>query len=156
MLVLIDGRSVYSPLFSGDLRETLDVMLQDVDRIEVISGPGATLWGANAMNGVINIITRTSYLTQGSFIDAGGGNQEQLGGARYGERINPDTTFRVYGFGFHRGAMELADGSSAHDGWSKGQAGFRADWTNGARFGHGEGDVYGARKTPWIIPTDRC
>ncbi len=129
LLILIDGRSVYTPLYSGIYANTLDVMLEDIDRIEVISGVGATLWGANAMNGVINIITRSSYLTQGSFIDAAGGEQEQLGGARYGGRINSDTTFRVYGFGFYRDAMELADGSSAHDGWSKGQAGFRADWT---------------------------
>ncbi len=142
LLILIDGRSVYTPLFSGIYANTLDVMLEDIDRIEVISGVGATLWGANAMNGVINIITRTSYLTQGSFIDAGGGNQEQLGGARYGERINPDTTFRVYGFGFHRGAMELADGSSAHDGWSKGQAGFRADWSTERDSVTVQGDVY--------------
>jgi iron complex outermembrane receptor protein len=129
LLILIDGRSVYTPLYSGIYANTLDVMLEDVDRIEVISGVGATLWGANAMNGVINIITRPSYLTQGSFIDAGAGNQEQLAGVRYGDRINSDATFRVYGFGFHRAAMELADGSSAHDGWSKGQAGFRTDWT---------------------------
>jgi iron complex outermembrane receptor protein len=129
LLILIDGRSVYTPLYSGIYANTLDVMLEDIDRIEVISGVGATLWGANAMNGVINIITRASYVTQGSFVDAAGGDQEQLGGARFGGRINSDSTFRVYGFGFHRGAMELADGSSAHDGWSKGQAGFRADWT---------------------------
>jgi iron complex outermembrane receptor protein len=129
LLILIDGRSVYTPLYSGIYANTLDVMLEDIDRIEVISGVGATLWGANAMNGVINIITRPSYLTQGSFIDAAGGNQEQQGGARYGARIDPDTTFRVYGFGFQRDAMELADGTSAHDGWSKGQGGFRADRT---------------------------
>jgi len=129
LLILIDGRSVYTPLYSGIYANTLDVMLEDIDRIEVISGVGASLWGANAMNGVINIITRSSYLTQGSFIDTGGGNQERFAGARYGGRIDSDTTFRVYGFGFQRGAMELADGSNAHDGWSKGQAGFRADWT---------------------------
>jgi iron complex outermembrane receptor protein len=142
LLILIDGRSVYTPLYSGLYANTLDVMLEDIDRIEVISGVGATLWGANAMNGVINIITRTSYLTQGSFVDAGGGNQDQFGGARYGGRINADTTFRVYGFGFDRGAMELADGSSAHDGWSKGQAGFRADWTTEHDSMTVQGDFY--------------
>jgi iron complex outermembrane receptor protein len=128
LLILIDGRSVYTPLYSGIYANTLDVMLEDVDRIEVISGVGATLWGANAMNGVINIITRSSYLTQGSFAEAGAGNQEQLAGALWGARASSDATFRVYGFGFHRGAEELADNSSAHDGWSKGQAGFRGDW----------------------------
>jgi iron complex outermembrane receptor protein len=142
LLILIDGRSVYTPLYSGIYANTLDVMLEDIDRIEVISGVGATLWGANAMNGVINIITRASYLTQGSFVDAAGGDQEQLGGARYGGRINADATFRVYGFGFHRGAMELADGSSAHDGWSKGQAGFRADWSTEPDSLTVQGDFY--------------
>jgi len=142
LLILIDGRSVYTPLYSGIYANTLDVMLEDIDRIEVISGVGATLWGANAMNGVINIITRTSYLTQGSFLDAAGGDQEQLGGARYGGRINPDTTYRVYGFGFHRGAMELADDSDAHDGWSKGQTGFRADWTTERDSVTAQGDFY--------------
>jgi iron complex outermembrane receptor protein len=142
LLILIDGRSVYTPLFSGIYANTLDVMLEDIDRIEVISGVGASLWGANAMNGVINIITRASYLTQGEFLNIGGGNQDQLGGARYGGRINTDTTFRVYGFGFHRGAMELADGSSAHDGWSKGQAGFLADWNTEHNSVTVQGDFY--------------
>ncbi len=142
LLILIDGRSVYTPLFSGIYANTLDVMLEDVDRIEVISGVGATLWGANAMNGVINIITRSSYLTQGAFVDVGAGSQEQLAGVRYGGRANGETTFRVYGFGFHRGAMELADGSSAHDGWSKGQGGFRADWTTELDTVTVQGDFY--------------
>ena len=83
LLILIDGRSVYTPLFSGIYANTLDVMLEDVERIEVISGVGATLWGANAMNGVINIITRPSYLSQGSYLDAGAGNQQQTLGARH-------------------------------------------------------------------------
>jgi iron complex outermembrane recepter protein len=142
LLILIDGRSVYTPLYSGIYANTLDVMLEDVDRIEVISGVGATLWGANAMNGVINIITRASYLTQGTFIDAGAGNQEQMAGARYGDRIDGDTTYRVYGFGFHRGAMELANGSSAEDGWSKGQSGFRADWFSEHDSVSVQGDFY--------------
>jgi iron complex outermembrane receptor protein len=149
LLILIDGRSVYTPLYSGIYANTLDVMLEDIDRIEVISGVGATLWGANAMNGVINIITRASDLTQGSYIDAAGGDQEQLGGARYGGRINPDTTFRVYGFGFHQRAMEFADGSSAHDGWSKGQAGFRADRTTEHDALTVQGDFYrGSENVP--------
>ena len=129
LLILIDGRSVYTPLYSGIYANTLDVMLEDVERIEVISGVGATLWGANAMNGVINIITRAAYLSHGAYVDVGAGNQEQLTGARYGDMLNADTAYRVYAMGFHRGSSELADDSSAHDGWSKGQAGFRADWT---------------------------
>jgi iron complex outermembrane receptor protein len=142
LLILIDGRSVYTPLFSGIYANTLDVMLEDVDRIEVISGVGATLWGANAMNGVINIITRASYLTQGAYLDIGAGNSGQLAGARYGDRINGEATYRVYGFGFHRGAMESADGTSAHDGWSKGQAGFRSDWTTERDTVTVQGDFY--------------
>jgi len=142
LLILIDGRSVYTPLFSGIYSDTLDVMLEDIDRIEVISGVGATLWGANAMNGVINIITRPSYRTQGTYLDAGAGNQEQLGGARYGGRAGTDTTFRVYGFDFHRGSMELADGSTAHDGWSKGQGGFRSDWSTDQDTLTAQGDIY--------------
>ena len=128
LLILIDGRSVYTPLYSGIYADTLDVMLEDVDRIEVISGVGATLWGANAMNGVINIITRSSYLTKGSYVDAGAGNQQQFGDARYGAAAGADGAFRVYGLGFHRDAMQLPDGSGAGDGWSKGQGGFRSDW----------------------------
>ena len=88
MLILIDGRSVYSPLFSGIYLDAQDVMLEDVDRIEVISGPGATLWGANATNGVINIITRPAYLTDGTLVSAGAGNMEQDLSARYGGKID--------------------------------------------------------------------
>lgn len=129
LLILIDGRSVYSPLYGGVYADTLDVMLEDVDRIEVISGPGGTLWGANAMDGVINIITRPSYVTDGTLVSVGAGNQEQMASARYGDKIGDDGSYRFYGMTFHRGAEELADGSTAGDGWSKGQAGFRADWT---------------------------
>jgi iron complex outermembrane receptor protein len=142
LLILIDGRSVYTPLFSGVYANTLDVMLEDVERIEVISGVGATLWGANAMNGVINIITRPSYLSQGGFVDAGAGNQQQALGARIGERIGGDTTLRAYAFAFHRGAEEQADGSSAHDGWSKGQGGFRSDWSTDSDEVTVQGDFY--------------
>ena len=142
LLILIDGRSVYTPLFSGIYANTLDVLLEDVERIEVISGVGATLWGANAMNGVINIITRPSYLTQGSFVDATAGNQVQTAGARYGDRINGNSTLRVYGFEFHRGAMQMPDGSTAHDGWSKGQGGFRADWSTERDSATVQGDFY--------------
>ncbi len=142
LLVLIDGRSVYTPLFSGIYADTLDVLLEDIERIEVISGVGATLWGANAMNGVINIITRASYHTQGTFVDAGAGTQDQLLGARYGGGAGSDATYRVYGFGFHRGALEQPDNSSAHDGWSKGQGGFRSDWTTERDSMTVQGDVY--------------
>ena len=149
LLILIDGRSVYTPLYSGIYANTLDVLLEDVERIEVISGVGATLWGANAMNGVINIITRASYLTEGTFVGAGAGNQEQNFGVRQGQRLSSDTSFRVYAFGFHRGAMEMADDSTAHDGWNKGQAGFRSDWSGDRDAVTVQGDAYrGSENVP--------
>jgi iron complex outermembrane receptor protein len=142
LLILIDGRSVYSPLFSGIYADTLDVMLEDVDRIEVISGPGGTLWGANAMNGVINIITRPAYLSSGTLVSAGAGNQEQIGSARYGDKMGEEGSFRVYGMTFHHGADEMADGSTARDGWSKGQGGFRTDWSLPQDVVTFQGDAY--------------
>ncbi|MEJ0007113.1 MAG: TonB-dependent receptor [Steroidobacteraceae bacterium] len=142
LLILIDGRSVYSPLYSGVYADTLDVMLEDVDRIEVISGPGGTLWGANAMDGVINIITRASYVTTGTLVSAGAGNQQQLASARYGDKLGDNGSYRVYGMAFHRGAEELTDGSTAGDGWSKGQGGFRADWSLPQDVVTFQGDAY--------------
>ncbi len=142
LLILVDGRSAYSPLYSGIYSIALDVMLEDVDRIEVISGPGATLWGANAMNGVINIITRASILTTGSFVEAGAGNIEQTISGRYGGQAGENAAFRVYGTAFHRAAMDLETGDSAHDGWSKGQGGFRYDWSKNSDSVTVQGDLY--------------
>ncbi len=144
LLMLIDGRSVYTPLYSGIYSDAQDVMLEDVDRIEVISGPGSTLWGANAMNGVINVITRASYLTQGTFIDAAAGNQDQDLSIRYGAGASGELAYRVYGAGFWRGAEEAADGGSAQDAWSKGQGGFRADWSSDSDSATFQGDIYRA------------
>lgn len=102
MLVLLDGRSVYSPLFAGVYWEVQDTLLEDVDRIEVIRGPGGTVWGANAVNGVINIITKKARETQGGLLSAGGGSEEQgFGGVRYGGQIGQDVFYRVYGKGFN-------------------------------------------------------
>ena len=142
LLMLIDGRSVYSPLFSGIYSDAQDVLLEDVERIEVISGPGATLWGANAMNGVINIITRASYLTQGSYLSAAAGNQEQDTSGRFGGKANDDTSYRIYGMAFHRSSLQLGDGSPAGDAWSKGQGGFRLDWSTDENYVTVQGDVY--------------
>jgi len=144
LLVLIDGRSVYTPLYSGVYFDAIDVMLEDVDRIEVISGPGATLWGANAMNGVINIITRASGETDGTLLRSAAGNNEQNAGARYGGAVGDDMAYRFYGMGFHRAAMQLADRSSADDDWSKGQAGFRVDRVLANDTTTVQGDVYRA------------
>jgi iron complex outermembrane recepter protein len=144
LLVLIDGRSVYSPLYSGVYVDAMDVMLEDVDRIEVISGPGATLWGANAMNGVVNIITRPAAMTEGTLVSAAGGNQDKNAEARYGGRLDEDTAYRFYGMGFHRDSLQLQSGASADDAWSKGQAGFRIDRTSADDTSTLQGDLYRA------------
>ncbi len=128
LLVLIDGRSAYTRSFSGVYWENQDVMMEDIDRIEVIRGPGATLWGANAVNGVINIITKSSSQTQGVLLNAGGGTQEQgFGSFRYGTKFGEDTTARAYIKGFERGQNTLASGGNAGDNWNKVQGGFRLD-----------------------------
>jgi iron complex outermembrane recepter protein len=142
LLVLIDGRSVYSPLYSGVYLEVQDVSLDDVDRIEVISGPGATLWGANAMNGVINIITRPAYESQGALVDAGAGNQQQTATARYGANLNGETSLRVYAKTLRDGSESQPDGANAHDSWDKNQAGFRLDWSQGLSALTAEADAY--------------
>src|SRR5256886_3179346 len=101
LLVLIDGRTVYTPLYSGVFWDVQDVPLADVDRIEVISGPGATLWGANAVNGVINVITRNSRDSQGLLVSGGGGTELRgFGNARWGGTLSPTLHYRVYGTGF--------------------------------------------------------
>ncbi len=127
ILILIDGRSVYNPLFSGVAYDAQDVMMDDIDRIEVISGPGATLWGSNAMNGVINIITKNSRDTTGTLLRASAGDQETALTARYGATFGGDNAFRIYAKAFDRGPSELENGDSAGDRWSKVQAGFRTD-----------------------------
>ncbi|HKT73875.1 MAG TPA: TonB-dependent receptor [Steroidobacteraceae bacterium] len=128
LLVMIDGRTVYTPLFSGVFWDVQDYLLEDIDRIEVISGPGGTLWGANAVNGVINIITRSAADSQGLYAEAGGGTQPQeLVGARYGGSIAPDVSFRVYGKYADRDEEVLPGGRSAGDAWHRTQVGFRID-----------------------------
>ncbi|HSK75271.1 MAG TPA: TonB-dependent receptor [Thermoanaerobaculia bacterium] len=129
LLVLIDGRSVYTPLFSGVFWDVQHVFLEDVDRIEIIRGPGATLWGANAVNGVINVITKSARATEGGVAKAGGGEgmERAFGGARYGGRIGERTYYRAYADTFYRDALELANGESAEDPLRLGQVGFRVD-----------------------------
>ena len=131
LLVLIDGRTVYTPIFSGVYWELQGVLPEDVDRIEVISGPGATLWGANAVNGVINIVTRKSYETQGGFAEIGGGNLERYGAIRYGGRINETLSYRVYAQGIYQTDTPTSTGAPQADHWSRPQGGFRLDWTPG-------------------------
>ncbi len=135
LLVLIDGRTVYTPLFSGVFWDVQDVLLIDVDRIEIIRGPGATLWGANAVNGVINIITKHTRETQGAVFTGGSGNERfGFGEARYGGRIGERTFYRTYSKYTYQDALGFAGGGSARDALRFGQTGFRADWEDsGAR-----------------------
>ncbi len=131
LLVLIDGRSIYTPLYSGVFWDAQDVMLEDIDRIEIIRGPGAALWGANAVNGVINVITRSSRDTQGALVTAGGGTgqEEAFTSLRQGGKLGMGTTWRAYGKYSARDSLDLANGESARDPLRRGQAGFRLDHT---------------------------
>jgi iron complex outermembrane receptor protein len=129
LLVLIDGRTVYTPLFSGVFWDVQEVPLADIDRIEVISGPGATLWGANAVNGVINVITKGAKETQGLVLWGGGGTEQRgFGTVRYGGTLGSSARYRIYGRGFGRDATALPTGLDAADAWHLGQGGFRMDW----------------------------
>lgn len=128
LLVMVDGRSVYTPLFSGVFWDVQDYLLKDIDRIEVISGPGGTLWGANAVNGVINIITESAKNTQGFYAqEAGGTKLHELAGVRYGGALSSDTWFRVYGKYASRGDELMSNGAPGSDSWRQGRAGFRID-----------------------------
>ncbi|WP_313034143.1 TonB-dependent receptor plug domain-containing protein [Massilia alkalitolerans] len=131
LLVMIDGRSVYAPLFSGVFWDMQDLMLEDVERIEVISGPGGTLWGVNAVNGVINITTRSAAATQGGLAVLRGATDGVDAAFRQGGRSG-DANWRVYGKMLQRGHSETGDGSRVHDAWRQAQLGFRADWEDGA------------------------
>ena len=129
MLVLIDGRTMYTPLFSGVYWDVQDTLLEDIDRIEVIRGPGATLWGANAVNGVINIITKQAKETQGGLVTVGTGNQERgLGAVRYGGKLGDRSYYRFFAKYFKRDAFAKSSGERATDGWNILREGFRTDW----------------------------
>lgn len=129
LLVMIDGRSVYSPLFSGTFWDSRDVFLPDVDRIEVISGPGGATWGANAVNGVISIITKPASETQGGLLYGGAGNEATvLGGFRYGGVLGSRGHYRVYAKHLDFDGTIRPDGSDARNRWVFSQTGFRADW----------------------------
>ena len=128
LLVQIDGRSVYSTRNAGVLWHIRDVVLQDVQRIEVIRGPGATIWGANAVNGVINIITKSAKNTQGALLSAGGGTEERgFSTLRYGAKAGNNLHYRVYGKHFERDDGFSQDAMGADD-WRELRTGFRADW----------------------------
>jgi len=148
LLVMIDGRTVYSPLFAGVSWDAQNVVLEDVDRIEVISGPGGTLWGANAVNGVINIITKNAAKTQGLYVSAAGGTYlRNLVEARYGGNIGSKLFYRVYAQHFDRDNTFLENGDKNADKWGLTQSGFRMDWNaSGNNTVSVQGNFYGGKE----------
>jgi iron complex outermembrane receptor protein len=144
LLVLIDGRSVYTPSFSGVYWEVQNVMLEDVERIEVIRGPGATLWGANAVNGVINIITRHAEDTQGGLVSVGGGiNETAFASTRYGTSLGDNTYARIYAKGFKEDEFQTPQGDDSGDNWDMHQGGFRWESElNASDSVNLQGDIY--------------
>jgi iron complex outermembrane recepter protein len=145
LLVLIDGRAVYSPLFAGVFWDVQDVPLEDVDRIEVILGPGATLWGSNAVNGVINVVTRPAADSRGGVLTVRGGTSDHLRATgRWGMALGAQASVRAYGTFLDRSPSHLAGGELGKDDWQQGQGGARLDWepTDRDRFTL-QGDLYG-------------
>lgn len=145
LLVLIDGRTVYTPFYSGVFWDQQDLVLADVDRIEVISGPGATLWGANAVNGVINVITRSSSETQGPLASIEGGPKEGQALARYGARLGDAGHWRIYAKRLARAATRSEGGAAIGDAWDERQAGFRYDGSTGDDAFTVQGDAYSGK-----------
>jgi len=154
VLVLIDGRTVYTPLFAGTYWEVQDTLLEDVDRVEVIRGPGGTIWGPNAINGVINIITKPAHETRGAYTSVGGGNEEQgFVNSRYGGGNDRNIDYRVYGKAFTRGPEFHPDGHNFDD-WRGTQGGFRLDWTAGQHDSVTvQGDLYSIRAGELVTAT---
>jgi iron complex outermembrane receptor protein len=129
LLVMQDGRSIYTPLFSGVFWDVQGSLLADIDQIEVVRGPGSTIWGANAMNGVINIISKNAADTQGLLVEGGGGAEERgFAGARYGGAINSNAFYRVYATYQNHDSTVLANGDDASNSWQMARMGFRTDW----------------------------
>src|ERR1700733_5061981 len=128
VLVMLDGRNVYTPTFGGAFWDVLDLPLEDIERVEVIRGPGATIWGANAVNGVINIITRKAAETRGGMVVAGAGNLDQgFGTGQYGGSLGKSTDYRVYTKYFNQDPLPGLTGQDGGDGWHLLRGGFRSD-----------------------------
>ncbi|MES3001058.1 MAG: TonB-dependent receptor [Pseudomonadota bacterium] len=148
LLVLVDGRTIYSPLFSGVWWDQQDVVLEDVEQIEVISGPGGALWGANAVNGVINVTTRPASQTQGSLVSVSGGDGNQNLSARYGGKLGDTGAWRLYAMGVDRKNTSSARGARIADDARKQQIGWRADWDAGIDRFNFQGDAYEGGTAP--------
>jgi len=142
LLVLVDGRSIYSTLSSGVFWDAHDVMLQDVERIEVISGPGGALYGSNAMNGVINIITRTAAETRGTLLSVGAGDDEATFAVRHGGDFGEAGAWRAYLTGHRRGESQALTGEEANDDAEGLRGGVRADWLAGENRLTLQGDAF--------------
>jgi iron complex outermembrane receptor protein len=153
LLVLIDGRSVYTPTFAGVFWETVDLPIYDIERIEVIRGPGGTVWGANAVNGVINIITKKASETQGERVEAAGGNIEQgLGTVQYGGKLGANSTDRGYLEYGNQSSLPDIDGGSGNDGWHTLRGGFRIDSVLSPRDKLTvQGDMYAGREGQAVL-----
>ncbi len=155
--VLIDGRSIYTPTFAGVRWRNYDLILDDISRIEVIRGPGSSVWGHNAVNGVINIITKNSADTQGGWVTATTGNKDQaLLETRYGDQLNEQTHYRVFGKFTHRDSQVDYYQQDAEDDWTQGRGGFRLDWNpNSKDHVTFSGDGYiDTAKAGFLLPTD--
>ncbi len=152
LLVLIDGRTVYTPLFSGVYWDVQDTVLEDIDRIEVIRGPGATLWGANAVNGVINIITKHTKDTKGGYFSSAVGNHERgIVSGRYGAGVGDNLNYRAYASSKSFDEVRGIAGGGARDEWHKEQAGFRTDWDHSDVDNLTvQGDIYHGREDSWL------
>ncbi len=145
LLVMIDGRTVYTPLFSGVFWDRQDYLLEDIDRIEVVSGPGGSLWGANAVNGVINIVTKSAQATRGMYMEAGGGEDPRgFGALRYGGDLAGGAAYRVYAKYSDMDSQTFANGRDAGDDWRLGQGGFRIDKEHDTDTVTLQGDYYKA------------
>ena len=153
LLVLVDGRAVYTPLFGGVYWDTLDVPLEDIEQIEVIRGPGGTVWGANAVNGVINIITKSAAETHGALITAGGGTQaEGFGTVQYGGKIKEDSSYRIFAKYLNDDHLPDLNGQNGDDGWHLLHGGFRADTKLSAKDSLiTEGDIYDGKESAIFI-----
>ena len=145
MLVLVDGRTIYTPLFSGVFWDAQDVVLEDIERIEVVSGPGSTLWGTNAVNGLISITTKPASQTRGGLFVAGAGNQERGAVARAGATLGERTDYRLYARYWERDHRSRGNGTAAVDESERWLTGFRADWASHGSTATIQGEAYGAR-----------